>query len=39
MLVGLLAQPNRSLAWQGSVLHKIMTQFLQDVELGELNYL
>ncbi|MDF5732925.1 MAG: Mrp/NBP35 family ATP-binding protein, partial [Rhizonema sp. PD38] len=37
--VGLLAEPNRHLAWRGPVLHKIITQFLQDVEWGELDYL
>jgi len=37
--VGLLAEPNRPLAWRGPVLHKIITQFLQDVEWGELDYL
>ncbi|MBP5973844.1 Mrp/NBP35 family ATP-binding protein [Brasilonema sp. CT11] len=39
MSVGLLAEPNRPLAWRGPVLHKIITQFLQDVEWGELDYL
>jgi ATP-binding protein involved in chromosome partitioning len=37
--VGLLAEANRPLAWRGPVLHKIITQFLQDVEWGELDYL
>lgn len=39
MSVGLLAEVNRPLAWRGPVLHKIITQFLQDVEWGELDYL
>ncbi|MBE8989485.1 Mrp/NBP35 family ATP-binding protein [Nostoc sp. LEGE 12450] len=39
MSVGLLAEANRPLAWRGPVLHKILTQFLQDVEWGELDYL
>ncbi|MBD2561542.1 MULTISPECIES: Mrp/NBP35 family ATP-binding protein [Nostoc] len=39
MSVGLLAEANRPLAWRGPVLHKIITQFLQDVEWGELDYL
>lgn len=39
MSVGLLAEANRPLAWRGPVLHKIITQFLQDVEWGDLDYL
>ncbi|MEH2435924.1 MAG: Mrp/NBP35 family ATP-binding protein [Nostoc sp.] len=39
MSVGLLAEANRPLAWRGPVLHKIITQFLQDVQWGELDYL
>ncbi|OUL35904.1 ATPase involved in chromosome partitioning [Nostoc sp. T09] len=39
MSVGLLVEANRPLAWRGPVLHKIITQFLQDVEWGELDYL
>lgn len=39
MSVGLLVEENRPLAWRGPVLHKIITQFLQDVEWGELDYL
>src|SRR4028118_1844626 len=39
MSVGLLAEPERPLAWRGPVLHKIITQFIQDVEWGELDYL
>ncbi|MGF2035623.1 MAG: Mrp/NBP35 family ATP-binding protein [Nostoc sp. CmiVER01] len=39
MSVGLLAEANRPLAWRGPVLHKIIMQFLQDVEWGELDYL
>lgn len=39
MSVGLLTEANRPLAWRGPVLHKIITQFLQDVEWGELDYL
>ncbi|MDM9384026.1 Mrp/NBP35 family ATP-binding protein [Chlorogloeopsis sp. ULAP01] len=39
MSVGLLAEADRPLAWRGPVLHKIITQFLQDVEWGELDYL
>jgi ATP-binding protein involved in chromosome partitioning len=37
--VGLLAEPEHPLAWRGPVLHKIITQFLHQVEWGELDYL
>ena len=39
MSVGLLADPDHPLAWRGPVLHKIVTQFIHDVEWGELDYL
>lgn len=39
MSVGLLAEPDHPLAWRGPVLHKILTQFIQDVEWGDLDYL
>lgn len=39
MSVGLLAEPDHPLAWRGPVLHKIITQFLAEVEWGELDYL
>jgi len=39
MSVGLLAEPDRPLAWRGPILHKIITQFLHQVEWGELDYL
>lgn len=39
MSVGLLAEPEHPLAWRGPVLHKIITQFIQQVEWGELDYL
>jgi ATP-binding protein involved in chromosome partitioning len=39
MSVGLLAEPDHPLAWRGPVLHKIITQFIQDVEWGELDFL
>ncbi|MEO0853735.1 MAG: Mrp/NBP35 family ATP-binding protein, partial [Cyanobacteria bacterium J06648_11] len=39
MSVGLLAEPDRPLAWRGPVLHKIVTQFIHEVEWGELDYL
>ncbi|MBD2695221.1 Mrp/NBP35 family ATP-binding protein [Anabaena catenula] len=37
--VGLLAEPDHPLAWRGPVLHKIITQFIHEVEWGELDYL
>jgi ATP-binding protein involved in chromosome partitioning len=37
--VGLLAEPDHPLAWRGPVLHKIITQFIQEVEWGDLDYL
>ncbi|MEL6880933.1 MAG: Mrp/NBP35 family ATP-binding protein [Cyanobacteria bacterium J06607_10] len=39
MSVGLLAEPDHPLAWRGPVLHKIITQFIQEVAWGELDYL
>lgn len=39
MSVGLLAEPDHPLAWRGPVLHKIVTQFIQEVDWGELDYL
>lgn len=37
--VGLLAEPDHPLAWRGPVLHKIITQFIQEVAWGDLDYL
>jgi ATP-binding protein involved in chromosome partitioning len=39
MSVGLLAEPEHPLAWRGPVLHKIITQFIQQVDWGDLDYL
>ena len=39
MSVGLLAERDHPLAWRGPVMHKIITQFLQEVAWGELDYL
>lgn len=39
MSVGLLTEPDHPLAWRGPVLHKIITQFIQEVEWGDLDYL
>jgi ATP-binding protein involved in chromosome partitioning len=39
MSVGLLAAKDHPLAWRGPVMHKILTQFIHDVEWGTLDYL
>ncbi|HEY9622894.1 MAG TPA: Mrp/NBP35 family ATP-binding protein [Crinalium sp.] len=39
MSVGLLAAKDHPLAWRGPVMHKILTQFIHDVDWGELDYL
>lgn len=39
MSVGLLAEPDHPLAWRGPVLHKIVTQFIHEVEWGNLDFL
>ncbi|MEC4803226.1 MAG: Mrp/NBP35 family ATP-binding protein [Jaaginema sp. PMC 1079.18] len=39
MSVGLLAQKDHPLAWRGPVMHKILTQFIHEVDWGELDYL
>lgn len=39
MSVGLLAQQDHPLAWRGPVMHKILTQFIHEVDWGELDYL
>lgn len=39
MSVGLLAEPDHPLAWRGPVLHKIVTQFIHEVEWRDLDYL
>jgi len=39
MSVGLLAECDHPLAWRGPVLHKIITQFIHEVEWGDLDYL
>ena len=39
MSVGLLAKGDHPLAWRGPVMHKILTQFLHEVDWGELDYL
>ena len=39
MSIGLLADRDRPLAWRGPVLHKLIVQFITEVEWGELDYL
>lgn len=39
MSVGLLAEQDHPLAWRGPVMHKILTQFIHEVDWGELDYL
>jgi ATP-binding protein involved in chromosome partitioning len=39
MSVGLLAAPDHPLAWRGPVLHKIVTQFIHQVDWGDLDFL
>jgi ATP-binding protein involved in chromosome partitioning len=39
MSVGLLAERDHPLAWRGPVMHKILTQFIHEVDWGELDYL
>jgi len=39
MSVGLLAEPDHPLAWRGPVLHKIVTQFIHQVDWGDLDVL
>ncbi|MEM0979015.1 MAG: Mrp/NBP35 family ATP-binding protein [Cyanobacteria bacterium P01_H01_bin.58] len=39
MSVGLLAEADHPLAWRGPVMHKILTQFIHDVDWGELDFL
>ncbi|MEM6716178.1 MAG: Mrp/NBP35 family ATP-binding protein [Cyanobacteria bacterium P01_C01_bin.147] len=39
MSVGLLAEADHPLAWRGPVMHKILTQFIHEVDWGELDYL
>ncbi|MEO1351227.1 MAG: Mrp/NBP35 family ATP-binding protein [Cyanobacteria bacterium J06635_15] len=39
MSVGLLAERDHPLAWRGPVMHKILTQFIHEVDWGALDYL
>lgn len=37
--MGYFVQPDQAVIWRGPLLHRAITQFLQDTEWGELDYL
>jgi len=37
--IGFLAREEDALIWRGPILHKVLTQFVQDVKWGDLDYL
>ena len=37
--MGFFVEPEKAVVWRGPMLHKAITQFLQDTEWGELDYL
>ena len=37
--IGFLIRDNQAVIWRGPMLHKLLTQFLQETEWGELDYL
>lgn len=39
MSIGLLIQADQAVIWRGPMLHKLLTQFLQQTDWGELDYL
>lgn len=39
MSIGFFVKPEQAVVWRGPMLHKTLTQFLKDVEWGELDYL
>jgi len=39
MSIGFFLQEDAAVVWRGPMLHKALTQFLEDVEWGELDYL
>lgn len=39
MSIGFFVKPEQAVVWRGPMLHKTLTQFLRDVEWGELDYL
>jgi ATP-binding protein involved in chromosome partitioning len=39
MSIGFLVHDEDALVWRGPILHKVLTQFVEDVDWGELDYL
>ncbi len=39
MSIGYLVEPEKPIVWRGPMVHKLIEQFLGDVEWGELDYL
>jgi ATP-binding protein involved in chromosome partitioning len=39
MSIGFFVQEDQAVVWRGPMLHKALTQFLEDVDWGELDYL
>ncbi len=39
MSIGFMIKPDQAVIWRGPMLHKLLTQFLQQTEWGELDYL
>ena len=39
MSMGFFVEPEKAVIWRGPMLHKALSQFLQDTEWGELDYL
>lgn len=39
MSLGFLVDPDQAVIWRGPMVHSLLTQFLQDVDWGELDYL
>ncbi|MBX3443991.1 MAG: Mrp/NBP35 family ATP-binding protein [Planctomyces sp.] len=39
MSMGFMVRPDQAVIWRGPMLHKALTQFLQQTEWGELDYL
>ena len=37
--IGFLIRENQAVIWRGPMLHKLLTQFLQDTDWGDLDYL
>ncbi len=39
MSIGLIVDPNQAMSWRGPMLNGALTQFMRDVEWGELDYM